>query len=157
MTIDLKYKNVKIYYRDINMKEEVFNFYQKKMIVFEKQFTDITNTLAGPFTSHRYIFITDKAQNMDKYKMDENWNLHIIERDSYFKIIEITKIKNITYLIMLHIEKEDIDFFKKDNKYEKKFIKMAFKQIKNDNKKQPSKELATISWLEKCIRPIGYL
>lgn len=140
--------SVKIFYRDINLKEEYSKNYYKGQILIEKGFVDMSIKRGGPFTTHRYVIISSKNICSKVMEDDEDWGLYTIGRNELFHLKEIKVIDNVTYYILIHINSDlKID--------EKKFTKMALKMIKEDSSKKPDFTVATISWLDRCKFPLG--
>lgn len=138
-----------IFYRDINLKKDIEVNYFKGQILKDKSSLDMTSHRGGPFTSHRYVIISNRyVKNSKINDEDEDWQMYTIGKNESFRITEIIVIKRITYYLLVHLNAIN-------EKELKQMIKKAKKQIKEDSKMKINPNVATISWLEMCQHPIG--
>lgn len=140
--------DVKIFYRDVNLKKMYSENYKEKMLISERGFIDMTDRRGGPFSSHRYVIISNKYVCASALEKEEKWNMYTIGRNQKFLISDILKIENTTYYLLLHDNLIDLNNIEK-------YRSLAIKQIYEDAKSIPDKEVATISWLERCRFPLG--
>ena len=149
------YPGITMLYRDANL-GDLANLYKNEMIIKEKAFVDASLRGGGIITTHRYAILSNHFMDASEFEHGTNWGLCIMQKDSYFKVIDIYKKNGKTQITLLHLLNQYWELFKNTviNLDEEliEYTRNSFnKHLKND----PVLELTTDVWLDRCSFPLG--
>ena len=153
-----------MYYRDTQLETEVIGKYKIGEVFRSQTFVDVSG-FAGKLTKNcRFIFASSKAAPL--YKINPataKWQLHSINANSYFKVLDIYQKEGKTQIFCLHIPASGIDLFKisefkigeNENDIEKQIIEKARISLDQKLNLETVKALEENEWLKRTDFPIG--
>lgn len=151
-----------MYYRDSQLPNDIISKYEVGQIFRSQTFVDVSS-IAGKLQKNcRFIFASAKAAPLYQLNPDtEKWRLHVINANSYFKVLDIYKKDGKTQFLLLHIPARGIDFFRNTvlqlggNDIETQIIEKS--RLSLDQKMQMNviPELEEKEWNERTEFPIG--
>ena len=154
------------YYRDCEIDDGILSKYFVGQIIRSQIFVDVSS-IAGKLTkSCRYVIASSKAAAFYKLNPEtEKWKLHVINANSYFKVLDIYKKQDGTQICLLHIPEKGVEVFKNkiviniDNKniedVEKHIIEKARESFDKKMQLPVIIELEESEWIERTSYPIG--
>jgi len=155
-TANETFPGLKFYYRDVNLSRKILKVYKVYMILKEPGFTDTSNKGGGLITKHRFLIASSMAVNIEKYERGTNWGLCVIQRDSFFKVMDIYKSRKKTQITLLHIPKSSIEVFTQCRmSIEDNIIQTARRSFVAYLNDEPVPELTTEEWRKRVEAPIG--
>ena len=147
---------LQMYVRDVNLPPQTAAKYKTGIILREPAFCDASARVGGMIMSHRFAILSNQCFNADQYGKDTGWGLHICQRDSFFKVLDVYEYSCRTQITLLHLDKDYWQLFQNvqadfldglvtscRERFEKKCLLTAIP------------ELAAKEWLERCVMPIG--
>jgi hypothetical protein len=149
------FPGLQMFVRDTFLEEKTENKYEIGKILREPTFCDVSCRVGGMITTHRYAILSNHFIDFSAFEHGTNWGLFVCRRDSHFKILDIFKLNGKTQISLLHLD-DDWELFKNVNSnVEEDIIKMSRERFQNKNTMPPIPELATKTWLERLVYPIG--
>jgi hypothetical protein len=154
-----------LYYRDAELDENVISKYAAGQIIRSQTFVDVSGFAGKPTKNCRFIIASSKAAPFYALKLvdpkTERWRLHIINANSYFKVLDICRKDGITQIFLLHIPAKGIEVFRHsvvdfgEGDVEKQFIEKARASLDKMLAMSPVPELEEEEWIERTKSPIG--
>ena len=80
---------LQLFVRDINLTPEEAACYQIGAVVRNPAFTDATCRVGGMVTTNRFSILSNHLFDLTKVEHGTNWGLHVANRDSHFKVLDI--------------------------------------------------------------------
>lgn len=149
------YPGLTHYVRDMNLDEELINKYKVNDIILEKAFTDCTSLISGLTKNVRYSIFSNNAHYIGELKDSKAPLVHVLDRDSVFKVLDVYKKDNKTLITLLHIPFEYINIFKKiSNNLDEMVIKQARKRFEDCLNGDVVNELDD-EWYKRISFPLG--
>ncbi len=151
-----------MYYRDSELSQSIIDKYEIKKIFRSQTFVDVSNYAGRPTTNCRFIIASSKAAPLYKFNPEtEKWGLHVINCNSFFKVLDVYRKEEITQILFLHIPYKGIELFKntvifigEENFEEDIILKSRLSLDKKINLESPA-ALNEREWLERTCFPIG--
>ena len=148
---------LQLFARDINLTPEEASKFHVGQIVRNAAFTDATSRIGGMVTTHRFSILSNHLFDLTKAEHGTNWGLHVANRDSHFKVLDIYEHEGKTQILLLHLPGdyrwkwlEDLTIHLPGNLVDdcrSRFLNKAFGE--------PIPEVTSEDWLERCGFPIG--
>ena len=148
---------LQLFARDINLTPEEASKFHVGQIVRNAAFTDATSRVGGMVTTHRFSILSNHLFDLTKAEHGTNWGLHVANRDSHFKVLDIYEHEGKTQILLLHLPDdyrwkwlEDLTIHLPGNLVDdcrSRFLNKAFGE--------PIPELTSEDWMERCGFPIG--
>ena len=144
------------------MDNEILSKYFVGQILRSQIFVDVSG-FAGKLTKNcRYVIASSKAAPLYKMAPDnEKWKLHVINVNSFFKLLDIYRRNEQTQILLLHIPEKGIEIFKHlvinigDTNVEEEIINKARDSFDVKMKMPVCIELEESEWIERTKYPIG--
>ena len=112
-TLDEAFSDLKLFYRDTNLADNLIEKYKVGKIIKEKGFTDMTSIGGGLFGNLRYLIASANAKDISKFNPDSAKIGHfLLDEITFFKVLDIHKIENKTQVFLLHIPDNSLSLFK---------------------------------------------
>ena len=155
--LDETFSDLKLFYRDTNLSEELISNYKVGQILKEKGFTDMSFIGGGLWGNCRYLIASSDARDLSKFNPDSVKNGHsLLDDNSFFKVLDIQKIKGKTQIFLLNIPGNSLTLLKNStSNLEEEITEKARQKFiaKVDSPLIP--ELQTENWKERTKSPIG--
>ena len=94
---------LQLFARDINLTPEEEAKFHVGQIVRNAAFTDATSRIGGMVTTHRFSILSNHLFDLTKAEHGTNWGLHVANRDSHFKVLDIYEHEGKTQILLLHL------------------------------------------------------
>ena len=151
-----------LYYRDVELDENTIAKYEAGQIIRSNVFVYVSCFAGKPIKSCRFIIASSKAANIGALNPEvERWGMHIINVNSYFKVLDVYRKNGQTQVFLLHIPAKGIEVFKYsvfnfgEGDIEKQFIERARAGFDQRLEMPPAPELEEDGWLERTNYPVG--
>lgn len=155
--LDETFSELKLFYRDTNLSDDLISKYRIGQILKEKGFTDMT-FLGGRLSENcRYLIASSDARDLSKFNPDSAKNGHaLLDDNSFFKVLDIYKIGNKTQIFLLNIPGNSLPLFKNStSNLEEEITEKARQKFLSKINSALTKELQTEDWKERTKSPIG--
>lgn len=151
-----------MYYRDSLMSNDIISKYEIGQIFRSQTFVDVSSLAGKLHKNCRFIFASSKAAPLYQLNPDtEKWKLHVINANSYFKVLDIYKKDGKTQFLLLHIPARGLDFFRNTvlqlggNNIEKQIIEKSRLSLDQKMQMDVIPALEEREWNERTEFPIG--
>ncbi|HRB54276.1 MAG TPA: hypothetical protein PLD87_11430 [Bacteroidia bacterium] len=151
-----------MYYRDTELEADVISNYTKGLIFRNQIFVDVSGFAGKPTKSCRFVIASSKAAPL--YQVNpatEKWELHTINCESFFKVLDVYKKDNTTQVFLLHIPSSGValfsraDFLLGEENLEEQMIARARKSFDDKAAGPVYSELEEEEWIKRTRLPIG--
>lgn len=155
--LDETFSDLKLFYRDTNLSDALIAHYKIGQIIKEKGFTDISYIGGGLSGNLRYLIASSEARDLSKFNPDSIKNGHsLLDDNSFFKVLDIQKVKNKTQIFLLNIPGNSLQLFKNStSNLEEEITEKARKKFIDKIDSALIPELQTEDWKERTKLPIG--
>jgi len=155
--LDETFSDLKLFYRDTTLPENLISSYKIGQIIQERGFTDMTSISGGLSGNFRYLIASANAKDLSKFNPDSAKIGHyLLDSIAYFKVLDIQKIENKTQVFLLNIPDNSISLFKNSSSnLEEKIIEKARKKFIDKSNSALIPELQTEDWKERTKSPLG--
>jgi hypothetical protein len=156
-TLDEAFSDLKLFYRDTNLADNLIEKYKVGQIIKEKGFTDMTSIGSGVSGNFRYLIASANAKDISKFNPDSAKIGHfLLDEITFFKVLDIQKIENKTQVFLLHIPDNSLSLFKNStSNIEEEIIEKARQKFISKISSALIPELQTEDWKERTKSPIG--
>lgn len=156
-TLNETFSDLKLFYRDTNLTDNLIEKYKVGQIIKEKGFTDMTSIGGGLSGNLRYLIASANAKDISKFNPDSAKIGHfLLDEIAFFKVLDIQKIGNKTQVFLLHIPDNSLSLFKNSTSNLEEEIREKARQKFSSKINAPLiPELQTESWKERIKSPIG--
>jgi len=147
----------RFYYRDSDLPARFVDMYRPGMIIKERGFTDASSKRGGFAARHRFLIISCAAQDLSQIDTtDPERGLCVMQRDSYFKVLDLVEKGDVRQTTLLHIPEGVADFFSSsETDFERGLISDARRDFEELCESPPFPALTKQSWLERLTSPLG--
>ena len=151
------FSDLKLFYRDTTLPDNLIANYKIGQIIQEKGFTDITSIGGGLSGNLRYLIASANAKNLSKFNPDSAKTGHfLLDTIAYFKVLDIQKIDGKTQIFLLNIPDNSLSLFKNStSNLEEEITEKARKKFADKMNLAVVQELQTLEWKERTKSPIG--
>ncbi|MFH6986185.1 hypothetical protein ACHRVW_00430 [Flavobacterium collinsii] len=155
--LDETFSDLKLFYRDTTLNNNLLASYQVGQILKEKDFTDMSFIGGGLSGNCRYLIASASARDLSKFNPDSAKNGHaLLDDNSFFKVLDIYKISDKTQIFLLNIPGNSLPLFKDStSNLEEEITEKAKQKFANKINSPLIPELQTENWKEKTKAPIG--
>jgi hypothetical protein len=152
------FSGVGFFHRDAELEDKVLEKYRPGMIIQERAYVDCSYLDGGLAAQYRYLIITGKARDLHAMAgMDRKYGPTIIQRNGFFKVLDIYWLRGNAQITLLHIPEELIDRLRtpalKD--MEKEMVDAARTNFEESLTKPAVPALTEAKWLERVAFPLG--
>lgn len=156
-TLDETFSDLKLFYRDTNLTDNLIEKYKVGQIIKEKGFTDMTSIGGGLSGSFRYLIASANAKDISKFNPDSAKIGHfLLDEITFFKVLDIQKIENKTQVFLLHIPDNSLSLFKNStSNIEEEITEKARQKFISKINSSLIPALQTEDWKERTKSPIG--
>ncbi|MEO7977531.1 hypothetical protein [Flavobacterium sp.] len=151
------FSDLKLFYRDTNLPDNLIANYKPGQIIQEKGFTDMTSIGGGLSENFRYLIASANAKDLSKFNPESAKMGHfLLDTIAYFKVLDIQKIDNKTQVFLLNIPDNSLTLFKNStSNLEEQITEKARKKFSDKINLALVPELQTEDWKERTKLPIG--
>lgn len=155
--LDETFSDLKLFYRDTNLTEDLISKYKVGQILKEKGFTDMSFIGGGLSENCRYLIASSDSRDLSKFNPDSVKNGHsLLDDNSFFKVLDIQKIKGKTQIFLLNIPGNSLTLFKNStSNLEEEITEKARQKFISKIDSALIPELQTENWKERTKSPIG--
>jgi hypothetical protein len=155
--LDETFSDLKLFYRDTNLSDDLISKYRIGQIVKEKGFTDMTFLGGGLSGNCRYLIASSDARDLSKFNPGSVKNGHaLLDDNSFFKVLDIQKIDKKTQILLLNIPGNSLPLFKNSSSnLEEEITEKAKQKFISKINSDLIPELQTEDWKERTKSPIG--
>lgn len=156
-TLDETFSDLKLFYRDTDLSENLISNYKVGQIIKEKGFTDMTSIGGGFSGNFRYLIASANAKDISKFNPESAKIGHfLLDEITFFKVLDIQKINNKTQVFLLHIPDNSLSLFKNStSNIEEEITEKAKQKFISKINSPLVPELQTENWKERTKLPIG--
>ncbi|MGO4771483.1 hypothetical protein ACEN2I_07445 [Flavobacterium sp. W22_SRS_FK3] len=156
-TLDETFSDLKLFYRDTHLTDNLIEKYKVGQIIKEKGFTDMTSIGGGLSGNVRYLIASANAKDIAKFNPYSAKTGHfLLDEITFFKVLDIQKIENKTQVFLLHIPDNSLSLFKNStSNIEEEITEKARQKFISKINSPLIPELQTEAWKEKTKSPIG--
>ena len=132
------------------------SLYRAGMVIREKGYTDASRLGGGLVTTHRYVILSNHFFNAAEFESGNGWGLCILQRDSYFKVLDVYERQGKILITLLHVPDETWQII--DNvgrNLDKLFIEMSRMRFDEHLFAVPIPALTVNNWRKRCLYPLG--
>ncbi|MDR7209587.1 hypothetical protein [Flavobacterium piscis] len=151
------FSDLKLFYRDTNLPDNLISNYKTGQIIQEKGFTDMTSIGGGLSVNFRYLIASASAKDLSKFNPDSAKIGHfLLDTIAYFKVLDIHRIDNKTQVFLLNIPDNSLSLFKNStSNLEEEITDKARKKFIDKINSPLIPELQTQEWKKRTESPIG--
>jgi hypothetical protein len=151
------FAGLSFFYRDLDLDENLLSKYSIGQILLEKGFIDMTHKANGIAGNTRYLIASANGKDISSLRPDDKDFGHILlSSDSYFKVLDILRIKDKTQIFLLEIPEETTDFFANNqSNVEDEIIEKARENFNVKHTEQPLPQHLDSEWTDRTSFPIG--
>lgn len=155
--LDETFSDLKLFYRETDLTDNLIEKYKVGQIIREKGFTDMTSIDEGLSGNFRYLIASANAKDISKFNPDSAKIGHfLLDEITFFKVLDIQKIENKTQVFLLHIPDNSLSLFKNStSNIEEEIIEKARQKFISKINSPLIPELHTQGWKERTKSPIG--
>jgi hypothetical protein len=155
--LDETFSDLKLFYRDTNLSDDFIAKYKVGQIIKEKGFTDMSYIGGGLSGNLRYLIASSEARDLSKFNPGSVKNGHsLLDDNSFFKVLDIQKIKDKTQIFLLNIPGNSLPLFKNStSNLEEEITEKARQKFIDKVNSVLIPELQTENWKERTKAPIG--
>ncbi len=155
--LDETFSDLKLFYRDTTLSDELIATYKVGQILKEKGFTDMSFIGGGLSGNCRYLIASSDARDLSKFNPNSIKNGHaLLDDNSFFKVLDIQKINNKTQIFLLNIPGNSLPLFKNStSNLEEEITEKARRKFIDKADSALIIELQTEDWKERTKSPIG--
>lgn len=151
------FSELELYYRDTNLSDDLISNYKIGQIIKERGFTDMTYISGGLSGNLRYLIASSDARDLSKFNPDSAKNGHaLLDDNSFFKVLDIQRVKNKTQVFLLNIPGNSLPLFKNStSNLEEEITEKARRKFIDKIDSALIPELQTEDWKERTKLPLG--
>ena len=155
--LDETFSDLKLFYRDTTLSDDLISKYKVGQIIKEKGFTDMSYIGGGLSENCRYLIASSDARDLSKFNPASVKNGHaLLDDNSFFKVLDIQKVNNKTQIFLLNIPGNSLTLFKNStSNLEEEITEKARQKFISKIDSALIPELQTEDWKERTKSPIG--
>ena len=155
--LDETFSDLKLFYRDTTLSDDLILKYKVGQIIKEKGFTDMSYIGGGLSQNCRYLIASSDARDLSKFNPASVKNGHaLLDDNSFFKVLDIQKVNNKTQIFLLNIPGNSLTLFKNStSNLEEEITEKARQKFISKIDSALIPELQTEDWKERTKSPIG--
>ena len=152
------FSGVGFFYRDADLEDGVLEKYRQGMIVQERGYVDCSYLDGGLAARHRYLIMTSQARDLHALVgMDPKYGPAIIQRDGFFKVLDVYWLRGHAQITLLHVPEELVNHLLTPelNEIEEEMVKAARANFEGNLANPAVPALTEAEWLERTAFPLG--
>ncbi len=153
--LNMTFPGLSMLYRDANL-GALGDLYSAGLIIRERGFTDASNRGGNLVTTHRFAILSNHYLDAASFEHGTHWGLCIMERGSYYKVLDVYHQQEKTQITLLHLPGQHWQFFENiSTNLDEQVVETARKRFDEHLSTVPIAELAQDDWLQRCRFPLG--
>jgi hypothetical protein len=146
-----------LFYRDTTIDPRHIEGYHQGQIITERGFTDVSFKGGAPTGNLRYLIASAFGRNLSAFNPESEKTGHILlQRDAWFKILDVYKSENVTQVFLLHILPQHIETWRIiKTSVEEDLVKKSRENFGQKIKSVKLPEHLQSDWLERTKFPLG--
>ena len=155
--INKNYPGMMMFARDINLPQNLIDKYKAGMIILERGFVDATARVGGMVTNCRYCILSNHMANLGFFEHDTNWQLHVAQHHSLFKVLGVHSYQGKTAIFLLHLPNDETwELYKTvEIDLDQQLLENCIKRFEFKCVQDPIPEVTDEKWLRRCEFPVG--
>ncbi len=155
--INWTFPGLTFYYRDTELSTRQQEKYALGKILRNGFFLDVSSTAGAPTQNTRFIIASSKAAPVYLVNPDmEKYGLHVLNLNSYFKVMDIHEAQGFRQIFLLHIPAKGIDFFRQSQtNFDGGFIEKARTSLTQKLAKGVMPVFQSAEWIDKTKFAVG--
>lgn len=152
------FSDVAFFHRDTDLSDEVLARYETGLVVQERAYVDCSYMSGGLAARHRYLIITGKARDLNALAgVDKKYGPIIIQRDAFFKVLDVYHKDGHTQITLLHLPEELIPHLRTPelNEIEEEMVEAARRNFQENLEASTVTALMEPQWLDRVKFPLG--
>lgn len=152
------FSNVGFFRRDTDLPDGLLRKYRRGAIIQEHAFVDCTYLEGGLAARHRYLIVTGKARDLhDLAGLDPRYGAAIIQRDAFFKMLDVYELQGRSQVTLLHVPAELVDRLRtrEPNEIEAEMVEAARRDFDQSLRAPTVSALTEPEWMGRVAFPIG--
>ena len=152
------FSNVGFFRRDTDLQDGMLKNYRRGAIIQEHAFIDCTYLESGLAARHRYLIITGKARDLHELAgLDPRYGPAIIQRDAFFKVLDVYQSQGRSQVTLLHIPAELVDRLRtqEPNEIEEEMVEAARRDFEQSLQSPTVPALTEPEWTDRVAFPLG--
>lgn len=155
--INKNYPGMMMFVRDVNLSPSLIAKYRPGMIIREKALVDASARVGGMVTSCRYAILSNHMANFGLFEQGTNWQLHVANQGSHFKVLGTYTYQGKTAIFLLHLPDDTSwklfqDF---ECNLDQQLLDDCIKRFEAKCLQPPIPEVTSSEWLDRCKFPLG--
>lgn len=164
--VNRTYPGLQLFARDVSLSPEQAVKYTAGLVIRERGFTDATPRLGGMVTTHRFVIMSNHmadvdailgAQEQRSAAEKPNWQLHIAQRDSHFKVLGQHEFEDKALIFLLHLPDDDSWRLLAGvtTNIDEDLLADSIARMEKRLQQPPIPEVTSPQWLERCQFLLG--
>jgi hypothetical protein len=166
VAINRTYPCLQLFARDVDLSAEQAKKYTTGLVIRERGFTDATPRLGGMVTTHRFAIMSNHMADLDAILCRQerapdpekpNWQLHVAQRDSHFKVLGQQQFEDKTLIFLLHLPDDDTWRLLAgvSTNIDRDLLADSIARMERRLQQPPIPEVTSQQWLERCQFLLG--
>lgn len=155
--LNKNYPGMMMFARDINLPQSLIEKYRPGMIIVERGFVDATARVGGMVTNCRYCILSNHMANLGFFDRGENWQLHVAQHHSHFKVLDVHTFQGKTAIFLLHLPNDESWKLYKtvEINLDQQLLENCISRFEFKCCQPPIPEVTSAKWLDRCAFPVG--
>lgn len=155
----LTFDNLSFFYCDNNLSDELIGKYRRGLIIREFGYVDASYLAGGLAAKNRFLIATSQVKDLSQMPpLKPAQGLVVVNRGSFFKVLDVTKSDDHQQIVLLHIPEELSEFFDSGeelSEIEQQIVTAAQADFEKSLNENAVLELTQTQWLERTESPLG--
>ena len=155
--INKNYPGMMMFVRDVDLPQKLIERYKPGTIIQERGFVDATARVGGMVTNCRYCILSNHMANLGLFERDTNWQLHVAQHHSHFKVLGVHTYQDKTAIFLLHLPNDDTWKLYKtvEINLDQQLLEDCIRRFEYKCIQKPIPEVTDRKWLDRCVFPVG--
>ena len=155
--VNKNYPGMMMFARDVNLPQEMIDRYQPGMIILERGFVDATARVGGMVTNCRYCILSNHMANVGMFEQGTNWQLHVAQHHSRFKVLGVHTCQGKTAIFLLHLPDDEMwkIYQTVEINLDRQLLEDCIRRFEAKCLQPPIPEVSDAKWLDRCAFPVG--
>ena len=151
------FKDLAFFYRDSTLDKKLISKYKTGFIINERGFCDLSYKSGGIIGNLRFLIASNNGKDLSLIDPElSQYGFILIQSDSFFKILDVYKLKGKIQILLLNISEDLVDYYKDSNSIDEKNIIGLAREDFNEKINDPVIEaLDSDYWKERTGKPVG--
>lgn len=155
--INKNYPGMMMFVRDVNLPQNLIEKYKSGMIILERGFVDATARVGEMVTNCRYCILSNHMANIGNSGDGINWQLHVAQHHSHFKVLGVHTHCGKTAIFLLHLPNDETWKYYRflEINLDQQLLETCIQRFQNKYIQPPIPEVSNARWLDRCTFPVG--